>query len=143
MSVKRAEKIGEAIINGKAVSFFSPPHDELDLPWVDVVELARAFLPKAAALRMIDHAQRFGGRRSVVATAKNGSRVATIMCHSMAQGLTGAIDVWNGHPSDGIGPAFNAYINGAADFSDKHWPLNFEDMVLAVKNSGGPFMRGF
>lgn len=139
----RARKIGEAAINGRQVSFFSPPHSEADLPWVDVVELARAFLPKAAALRMVSHAQRFGGSKTTVAVAKNGSRVATIMCHSMAQGLTGAIDAWNGHPENGVGPAFNAYVNGAADFAKNHWPLSFEDMILAVKNSGGPYMRGF
>ena len=135
-------KLGEAEINGKAVSFFAPPHSEPDLPWVDVLQLAKAFLPTAAAKRMVKHSQDFTPGQRAVVTVRDGARITTIMCHSMAQGLTGAIDQWNSHTGE-EGPAFQAYCLAAGVLAADRWPLSFEELFAAVKNTGGPFMRGF
>lgn len=140
-------KLGTAEINGKAVSFFAPPHkDGPDFPWVDVLELATAFLPPDAAARMVDHAQKFGGNGPrVVATEKDGDRIATIMCHAMAQGLCGAIDQLKGFkPTDDedTGPTHWAYSIAAGRFASEHWPLSLEGIIHAFKHNGGHYMRG-
>lgn len=138
-------KLGEIVVNGKHVSVFRPPHDEPDFPWVDAEELARAFLPKAAAKRMVSHTQHFGGDVRAVATAANGDRIATIMCHAMAQGLCGAIDQWKGFKpkdDDDNGPSHQAYCLALGVFAADHWPLSFEQMIHAFHNPGGKFMRG-
>ncbi|AYD02225.1 hypothetical protein [Neorhizobium sp. NCHU2750] len=142
----KSKFLATAEINGKPVSFFTPPHDEPDFLWVDIEELAGAFLPEADAKRMVQHAQNlFPGQRSV-ATATNGDRIATIACHSMAQGFCGFIDHLNGHnvEEDGAmhGPAHIAYCFASADMEIEHRPKSFEEIFAAFKNNGGPFMRG-
>ncbi|WP_103171612.1 hypothetical protein [Paracoccus sp. SY] len=145
--MKRAEKLGEATINGKQVSIFTPPHDEPDFPWVDAYELARAFLPKPAAKEIVERTKRFSKGPSAVATTRNGGKVSIIMCHAMAQGLMGSIDDLSGHSDseDGAwpdgGPAFQEYSINAGRFMADNWPLSFEDLMAAFKNQGGPFMR--
>lgn len=139
---KPSKLLTRAMIDGKPVSFFSPPHDEPDFPWVDAEELASAFLDAEAAARLTQHAQAFDGENRTVATAVNGDRIATIICHAMAQGLCGAIDHWNGHaPSEDGGPAAKAYGIAAAVTAADHWPLSFPDIIAAFHNNGGPFMR--
>lgn len=138
-------KLGEITVNGNQVSVFKPPHDQPDFPWVDVEELASAFLPIEAAKRMVGHSQRFGDDVRAVATAKNGDRVATIFCHAMAQGLCGAIDQWNGFQpadDDDTGPAHNEYCVRLGVFAADNWPLSFEGMIYAFRNPGGKFMKG-
>lgn len=142
--LKPAKFLVHAAVNGKQVSFFTPPHDEPDFPWVDVEELTAAFLDEEAAARMAQHAQAFDRENRAVATARNGNRIATIICHAMAQGLCGAIDQWNGHSDDDDdeGPAHRAYCLAAGLTASKHWPLDFKGMFAAFSNVGGPFMRG-
>lgn len=140
-------KLGTATIRGKEVSFFEPPHkDGPDFPWVDVKELAGAFLPPEAAVRMVEHAQRFGGDgERVVTVARNGDDIATIACHAMAQGLCGAIDLWGGFKAkdaDDNGPAHWEYCIAAGRFAADNWPLSFEGLMHAFHNPGGHFMRG-
>lgn len=138
-----ANKVGEATIRGKQVSFFAPPHSEPDFLWVDVEELAKAFLPRAVARRMVKHAQQFSpGHRAVVAV-KNGDRIATIMCHAMAQGFCGFIDYQNGDGRDMEGPAYAEYCVAAAKIEADHGALSFDGIFKAFHNNGGPFMRGF
>lgn len=137
-------KLGEITVNGKQVSVFKPPHDAPDFPWVDVEELALAFLDPAAATRMVGHSHRFGDTSRVVATTRNGDRIATIFCHAMAQGLCGAIDEWNGFKpadEDDTGPAHWAYCIALGRFAADHWPMSFEDLIHAFKNPGGEFMK--
>lgn len=143
MVLRKAQLVGTVDISGKPVSFFTPPHDEPDFFWVDVEELAKAFLPRDAARRMVKHAQQFGKDCRPATTAANGGRIATIICHSMAQGLCGAIDHWNGHGTmDGEGPAYRAYCFAAAQIESDKGALNsFEDIIAAHRNLGGPFMR--
>lgn len=42
LTLKPAKILATTEINGKPVSFFTPPHAEPDFPWVDVQELAAA-----------------------------------------------------------------------------------------------------
>lgn len=134
-----------AEVNGKPVTFFSPPHTEPDFPWVDVEELAKAFLPRSAAKRMVQHAHQFSRREGrSCTTAKNGNKIATIFPHAMAQGLCGAIDQWNGFVAkdeDDNGPAHDAYCRVAGRVGADHWPLSFEDIFKAFNNPGGPYLK--
>ncbi len=132
-------KLGDITINGKTVSVFEPPHADPDFPWVDVEELAKAFLPRSAAKRMVRHVHQFDGDARRYATAKNGDRIATIICHAMAQGLCGAIDQWNGSTED-EGPAHRQYCLAFGVFA-RHWPMSFEDMFHAFAHPGGQFMK--
>lgn len=142
MTILPAKFLAHADINGKKVTFFTPPHDEPDFPWVDVEELARAFLPKAASKRMLAHAHDFDKSNRPIATVKNGDRIATIFCHAMAQGLCGAIDVWAGRATeDEEGPAHIAYSLAAGQIMHDHWPLPLPDLMKAFNNQGGPYMR--
>lgn len=135
-------KLGEITIRGRAVSMFAPPHDEPDFPWVDVEELARAFLPRSAAKRMVSHSQQFGGDVRSVSTARNADRIATIMCHAMAQGLCGAIDQWNGHRGDNDdGPAHVEYCLAAGRFAADKSPMTLDALIHAFHNPGGKFLR--
>lgn len=139
--MKRAEKLGEATINGKQVSFFSPPHDEPDFLWVDIGELTRAFLPRDASRKMVAMTQRFDKGGRVATTARNGAKVATIVSHAIAQAMTGAIDQLCGHAEDG-GPCQSEYCRQAAYFTKDNSPMSLEQLVAAHKNVGGPFLRG-
>lgn len=134
----------QAEVNGRLVSFFSPPHMEPDFPWVDVEELARAFLPRPAAKRMVRHAHDFDRSNRPVTTTRNGDRIVTIMPHAFAQGLCGAIDQWNGFVEkdpDDTGPAHDAYCAVAGRVAADHWPLEIDQLIHAFKNPGGPFLR--
>lgn len=142
--MKRAEKLGEATINSKQVSFFTPPHDEPDFPWVDAYELARAFFPKAKAKEITERTKRFSKRASAVRTAKNGAKVSIIMCHAMAHGLMMVVDFENGFrgkDEDDTGPAFQEYSIAAGRIAADKLDMSFEDMLHAFKNPGGPIMR--
>jgi hypothetical protein len=134
-----------AEINGRPVSFFSPPHSEPDFPWVDVEELASAFLDGEAAKRMVQHAHNFDRDNRPVVTAKNGERIATLIPHALAQGLCGAIDQWNGFvekDEDDTGPAHDAYCRAAGHVAADHWPMSIDQLIYAVRNPGGPFLKG-
>ena len=140
-------KLGTTTINGHEVSFFEPPHkDGPDFPWVDVKELAGAFLPPEATARMVKHAQQFGGDGPrVVSVTRNGDDIATIVPHALAQGLCGAIDNWNGFKpadADDNGPVHWAYCIAAGQFAADHWPLSFEGIIHAFHNPGGHYLRG-
>lgn len=139
-------KLGTIEVNGSTVTVFEPPHHEPDFPWVDVEELAGAFLPRAEARRITKLTHGFsvheGSRTHTV--VRNGDRVATIICHAMAQGLCGMIDHKLGHEADdfGGGPAFETYCLAFGRFAADHWHLSFEEMSHAYHNPGGKFMRG-
>ncbi|VXD07568.1 conserved hypothetical protein [Sphingomonas sp. T1] len=134
-----------ADVNGHQVSFFSPPHTQPDFPWVDIEDLAAAFLDTEAAKRMVQHAQNFDRDKRPVTTARNGDKIATIIPHALAQGLCGAIDQWNGfvEKDEGdTGPAHNAYCRTAGIVAADHWPLDFDQLIHAFRNPGGPFLEG-
>lgn len=141
--LKPAKFLATSQINGRPVSFFTPPHDEPDFLWVDVQELTKAFMDDEAAARMVQHAQAFDPDNRAVATAVNGDRIATIVCHAMAQGLCGAIDLWNGAvlDEDEHGPAHSEYSFALATTANQYAPLDFHEIIAAYKNVGGPFMR--
>lgn len=139
----QAKFVGAYEINGKPVSFFTPPHDEPDFLWVDVEGLAKAFLPRAAARKMIKLSHKF---ETETRLARHDERVVTIMCHAMAQGMCGAIDQdqhgyvkaddeWGGGPSE------TAYSIAAGRMMADHHPLPFSQLAKAFHNQGGPFMR--
>lgn len=142
----KAKLLGTATIEGKTVSFFSPPHGEADFLWVDVEELALAFLPPADARRMVSHAQNFDRANRAAETAVSGDRIVTIIPHPMAQGLCALIDQMNGHPlpkeDECGGPANLAYVVALADTQRKYRPLSIGGLIAAFKNQGGPSMRG-
>lgn len=136
-------KLGEISVNGKTVSVFRPPHNEPDFPWIDVEELAKAFLPRQEARRIVKMTHKFGDGKRAHSTARNGDRIATIVCHAMAQGLVGMIDHGNGHRGDfEDGPAHRAYCTALGVFAAKHWPMSLQDIFHAFKNPGGEFLRG-
>lgn len=89
MSPASPRFLTRADINGQPVSFFSPPHTAPDFPWVDVEELAAAFLDVDAAKRMVQHAHNLDRDSRPVTTARNGDKIATIFPHALAQGLIG------------------------------------------------------
>lgn len=133
-----------ADINGHPVSFFSPPHTAPDFPWVDVEELAAAFLDAEAAKRMVQHAHNFDRDSRPVTTARNGDKIATIIPHALAQGLCGAIDQRNGFvgkDEDDSGPAYDAYCRAAGHAMADHWPLDLDQLIHAFRNPGGPFLK--
>ncbi|WP_454917448.1 hypothetical protein [Xanthobacter sediminis] len=137
-------KVGEATIRGKQVSFFTPPHNEPDFLWVDMEELARAFVPRRDVKLMVEIARKFaGGNARAYATARNEDRIATIVCHVMAQGFCGLVDRLAGYGEEEHGPAHTDYCFASADIEIKHGPKRgFEDIFAAFHNVGGPFMRG-
>lgn len=147
MAKVKSNFVGTAEINGKNVSFFTPPHDEPDFIWVDVEELAKAFLPRSAARRMVKHAQNFDRKNRAAETAAHNDRIVTIISHPMAQGLCSAIDAINGNEvnrEEGMdGPAFREYCFAAAKVGQKQETLSFDWIVAAYKNQGGPNLRGF
>lgn len=145
MSQASPRFLTRADINGQSVSFFSPPHTAPDFPWVDVEELSAAFLDAEAAKRMVQHAHNFDRDSRPVTTARNGDKIATIVPHALAQGLCGAIDQWNGfigEDEDDTGPAYDAYCRAAGHAMADHWPLELDQLIHALHNPGGPFMKG-
>lgn len=134
-------KLGEITLNGKQVSVFAPPHNEPDLPWVDVEELAKAYFAKRLSKKIVAMTHQFGGDVRSYSTAKNGDRIATIVPHALAQGLCGAMDHWNGHPKQD-GPIFNEYVFNMAHFAMDKAPMNLEAMLHAYHNPGGKYLRG-
>lgn len=139
----RAQMLTRADVNGKPVTFFSPPHSAPDFPWVDVEELAAAFLDTDAAKRMAQHAHNFDRENRPMTTVQNGDRIATIVPHALAQGLCGAIDQWSGSVTaeDDDGPAFAAYCQTAGKVAADHWPLSIDQLIYAFHNPGGPFLE--
>ncbi len=144
-STVQAKFLGTSDINGKPVSFFSPPHSEPDFLWVDVEQLAGAFLPSDAARRMLSMSHDFDRESRPVTTARAGDRIATIMCHAMAQGMCGAIDeaLHNYVKGDewGGGPSETAYCIAAGRMMAEHHTLPFDLIGKAFHNQGGPFLR--
>lgn len=137
-----SKKVAEATIRGKQVSFFTPPHNEPDFLWVDMEELARAFVLEEDVSRMVDHARKLNPDDRVYATARNGDRIATIVCHAMAQGFCGFIDHLNGYSGNDMqGPAHTDYCFAAAEVEGDYGAHSFEGIVAAFNNNGGPFMR--
>ncbi len=130
--------IASADINGAPVAFFEPPHHEPDFLWVDGLQLARAFLPRAVADVLFEavmrNPQRSGARR-----VRAGGRMVVLISHPITQGLCSAIDLSNGDGEDG--PAFNTYCRAAARLHQKHWPLGLSGLLAAAKNAGGPALR--
>jgi len=146
MMVQHAPRLlTSADVNGRDVSFFSPPHPQPDFPWVDVEDLAAAFLDAEAAKRMVQHAHAFDRDKRPVTTARNGDKIVTIIPHALAQGLCGAIDQWQGFvgkDEDDTGPAYDAYCRAAGVVAADHWPLDFDQMIYAFRHPGGPFLEG-
>lgn len=137
-------KLGEIELNGKKVSVFKPPHDEPDFPWIDVEELARAYLPRSEARGIVKKTHAFGGETRACATAKNGDRIATIIPHAMAQGLCGLIDFKQGHHTpDDDGPVQMEYGKKLSKFAIDNWPMDLEQMIWAYHNPGGRFLKKF
>lgn len=139
----QAKFIAAAEINGKQVSFFSPPHNEPDFLWVDVSELAKAFLPRDAARKMLKLSQKFEQENRL---ARKDGKIVTIMCHAMAQGMCGAIDQTlhgyvKGGEEWGGGPSETAYCVAAGRMMADHHPLPFSELGKAFHNQGGPFLR--
>ncbi|WP_276120348.1 hypothetical protein [Pararhizobium qamdonense] len=139
----QAKFLDTAQINGKPVSFFSPPHDEPDFLWVDVEELAKAFLPCTAARKMIKLSHKFETENRL---ARHGTRISTITCHAMAQGMCGAIDqALHGYVKSGDewggGPSETAYCIAAGQMMANHSPMPISELGRAFHNLGGPFMR--
>jgi len=137
-------KLGEIEVNGKTVSVFEPPHAEPDFPWVDVEELAGAYLPRPEARRIVKMTHKFGGDTRAYATARNGDRIATIICHAMAQGLCATIDVKKGWKDpEEPGPVHREYCLALGRFAASNWRMSLDEIFHAFNNPGGVFLRGF
>lgn len=136
-------KLGTIALNGKPVTVFKPPHSEPDFPWIDVEELAGAWLSPAEAKAIVKMTHKYNAGSRPYTVVRNGSRVATIVCHALAQGVCGSIDHkhgWAGY-EDESGPVATAYATTLAAFAKVHWPLPLEDMLHAFQNPGGKFLR--
>lgn len=130
-----AKPVGQQLVNGHPVTFYTPPHPFPDLLWVDAYELARAYFDheKAKESEAIAVDMRMDGER-VTGTTRNGDRVVTLIPHAMAQTLCDAMDA---------GPvrtpsAFDAYNKAAAmALSEsgymKDWPP--QTVMIAFRNS--------
>jgi hypothetical protein len=137
-------KLGEITLNGKQVSVFEKPHNEPDFPWIDVEELAKAYLPRAEARRIVSMTHKFGEGYRACATARNGDRIATIICHAMAQGLCAMIDFKKGfRDPEAAGPVHMEYSVALGHFVHDYSPMSLEEMVRAFHNPGGPFLKDF
>lgn len=143
MTIIPAKLLTVATVNDAPVSFFSPPHDGPDFPWVDVKELVSAFMPDIkSADRFVQHVWNFHPGARVCTTATNGAKIVTIIPHNMAQGLCDAFDEIGGFDTDedDHGPRFREYCLCAGIAAADHWPLSFKDMAIAFRECGGPFM---
>ena len=137
----KAKKLIDMTIEGEAVAFYAPPHDEPDFPWVAALPLAKAFLPEDAAVQMLKNTQRFEEGKTVL-TISDGDALVTIMPHPLAQGLCSAIDeILSDTPEDEDGPALAAYTEALQGVLSKHFVMPFERAMAAFKNAGGPFLR--
>ena len=135
-------KLGEITVSGYQVSVFRPPHHEPDFPWVDVTELAAAYLGKDAGNLVVRVTRQFGTQKRAYAVARNGDNIATIVCHAMAQGLCGMIDLKNGWDGDDDnGPVHREYCLAFGIFAADHWPMTFDDIRHAFQNPGGEYLR--
>lgn len=129
-------------LNGHPVSIFQPPHQEPDLPWVNVGELLTAICP--------DHLLGFY-RRNVTAIFKRlGCRAfpisdkeneVVIVSHLMAQALCATIDEMATGCPDPYGPREEGYVTWAYEAFSKHHPMTLDQAILAFANLGGPFAR--
>lgn len=136
-------KLGEITVNGHQVSVFKPPHNEPDFPWVDVAQLARAYLGDEGAPRVLAMTKRFGVDQRAYAVAQNEDGIATIVCHALAQGLVGMIDHKNGWRGEGDeGPTHREYCMAFGVFAAKNWDMSFDDIFRAFRNPGGDYLRG-
>lgn len=136
----KARKLADMVVEGEAVAFYAPPHDEPDFPWVAALQLASAFIPADAALHMLQNTQRYEEGKTVL-TVADGDVLVTIMPHPLAQGLCGAIDdVLSDAPSD-EGLAYKAYCKAMAVVMRDHYRLPIHEALAAFKNAGGPFLR--
>ncbi|MGJ7039665.1 hypothetical protein J2Y63_002923 [Shinella sp. BE166] len=143
----KARFLGRAQVKDNEVSFFSPPHEEPDFLWVDLEELAKAFLSEDAAIRMVKHTHNFGMVNRPTTTAVRGDKIVTIVPHPMAQGFCAFIDHENGHveldqDEWNVGPANLAYTRALAAAHEKFLPLGLEGLAATYRNQGGPQMRG-
>lgn len=136
--MSKALKLASATINDRKVDFFEPPHPEPDFPWVNVHQLAKAFVSKGDALACLKVAQKFGEGTKTI--SHNGGLV-TIACHALAQGFCAAWDCKNGFAPDEDGPIFKAYVTAAAKLCVDERPMEFEETIHAYHNPGGPFAR--
>jgi hypothetical protein len=144
----RSRFLGTKPINGTEVSFFSPPHDGPDFLWVDVKELAMAFLPEDQANRMVGLAQSFGQEGRAVETTTHQDRIVTIAPLPIARGMCDLIDRLNGYVPDETsnwlnGPCALAYVVASSDAQFDYCPLGLQGIGDAFKNQGGPYMRDF
>lgn len=135
--MNKAIKLVSAEINNRKVDFFEPPHPEPDFPWVNVHQLARAFMSKGEALVQLKVAQKFGEGTKTI--SHNGGLV-TIACHALAQGFCAAMDCKNGSGYHDDGPIFMTYSTAAAQICVEHWPMGEKETIHAFHNPGGPFM---
>lgn len=133
-------KLDEITVLGKQVSIFKPPHDEPDFPWVDLAELASAFYPESEIDHIVEMTKMFGEGQRAYATARNGDKIAMIVCHAMAQGLCGLVDFTNGQGKEDPGPAHQVYSLAFAKFAADNYPMSFEEIFHAFRNSGGKFL---
>jgi hypothetical protein len=135
-------KLGEITVNGHQVSVFRPPHSEPDFPWVDVAQLAQAYLGDDGSQHVVAMARQFGADKRAYAVAKNEDGIATIVCHALGQGLCRMVDHkngWRGEADDG--PAHREYCLAFGVFAADHWSMSIEDIVHAFHNPGGEFLR--
>jgi hypothetical protein len=136
-----AQFLASADINGKPVSFFTPPHSEPDLPWVDLRELALAVLPEKEAevlTAAFPRLYRENGQ-SPYATAVIANRSCAIISHLQAQAFAGMADTLKGISVEEDGPEFEAYWDAFAEIFNGHVRMSWSEYAWAVGNIGGPF----
>lgn len=143
----KARFLGTKPINGMEVSFFSPPHDEPDFLWVDLLQLAAVYMPQEAAERMVRHSHKFDMVSRPVEAAAHDGRIVNIVSRPMATGFCSFVDYSQGHILQNeddwnLGPAALAFAVASADAQMEFAPLGFEGIARAFTNQGGPGLRG-
>jgi len=137
---RKASYVASFPVNGLAVGFYDPPHNEPDLMWVDVIALSRALFgdgPEHHILRKLKE----NGSPAGITVVRHGDQLVNIIDHTSAQGFASAIDVINGYNGED-GPAFYAYCRAASKVMYEHRRrAGLSTLFGALDNIGGPYRR--
>lgn len=124
------------LVNGRGVAFYPPPAHAKDLLWVDGMQLLCAFMPQVMAetfFRGVRQLEKGNGYQAV----RNGDAIATIISHTVAEGMLASYDVYCGH-SFNDGPAAEEYCRACAVVLQEHWGMSAVAMLAMFANDATP-----
>ncbi len=134
--------MGKAVkldVSGVPVRFYISHREGPDFGWVAINDLVIATGARWTPGQALRFTRDFPAGEDL-ATRKDGDEIVSIISHSMAQGLSHAMDHFDGFkPKDEIdnGPHFQAYTIAAAEFANRHLDLSFPDLIAAYKRGNG------